>query len=161
MNQDSTEFNIKPNAGFSRRSWRWLLLILVVVSLGVALRLAWLGFWMILPFTVVELSLLILLMEMVKRRGSYIEKIVIHQEAVEIYHLERGKNRDWSFPLYWARVDLKKPAHHWYPHKLHVGSSGKWIEIGQCLTDEERISLADAIRREIMQLKSSVRPSHA
>jgi len=44
---------------------------------------------------------------------------------------------------------------------LCVGASGKWIEIGKCLTDEERFGLADAIQHAMMQLKSSVRRRHA
>ena len=161
MNKDSTEFNIRPNAGFRRDNWKWLLAILIVVSLGIALRFAWLGFWVILPFTLVELGILVTLMELVKRRGNYIEKVTINEDSVEVFHLQVGNNKDWAFPLYWAKVDLKKPAHQWYPHKLLVGASGVWVEIGQCLTEEERIGLADAIQNEISRFKSAAGPHGA
>ncbi len=153
MNPDSTEFNIQPNGAIRRQGWRWLLLGLIVISLGLALRLAWLGFWMILPFTVLDLAIVILVIYLVRRRSSYIEKIRIGQDNVEIFHLERNNNRRWSFNLHWIRVDLKSPAHHWYPHRLLLGASGQWVEIGQCLTEEERFSLADAIRLEITRTK--------
>lgn len=161
MERDFTEFNIKPNAGFQRDNWKWLLAILVIVSLLIALRFAWLGFWMILPFTLIELGILIVLMEMVKRRGSYVEKVTISHDSVEVFHLQSGNNKDWAFPLYWTRVELKKPSHQWYPHKLLVGASGVWIEIGQCLTDEERIGLADAIGSEIKRCKTAAGPDNA
>ena len=161
MNQRSAEFNIKPNAAFRRRSWRWLLLLLVVVSLGSALRFAWLGYWMILPFSLLELTLLIWIMEKVKRNANYVEKIVISGDKLEIHHLEKGKNKDWGFPLYWVRMNLVKPSHPWYPHKLQLGASGKWIEIGRCLTEEERFNLADAIGAELQQFKSTDDMNHA
>ena len=155
-----TEFNIRPNASYPRRNWRWLLLILVVLSLGIAVRFAVLGFWMILPFTVIELAILILLMELVRRRGSYTETVRIGDEQVEILHQEQGNDRDWSFPLYWTRVDLRRPRHRWYPHRLLVGSAGTWIEIGSCLTDDERASLGADLRRELRRHKEQV-PNHA
>lgn len=144
-----TEFIIRPNASFPRPSWRWLLLVLVIISLSIALRLAWLGFWMVLPFTLVELGFLVWLVHLVRRNGSYIEKICIEDEVVRIFHLQKDRDADWSFPLHWTRVDLRKPRHHWYPHRLLVGTSGRWVEIGQCLTDEERSGLASALRRAI------------
>lgn len=155
-----TEFNIRPNAGYPRHNWRWLLLILVVLSMGIAIRFAILGFWMILPFTILELSILIVLMELVRRRGSYTETIRIGEEQVEIFHQQRGKDRGWSFPLYWTRVDLRSPGHRWYPHRLLVGSAGTWIEIGRCLTDDERESLTADLRRELRRHKEQV-PAHA
>ncbi len=161
MKQNSTEFNIKPNAGFNRSNWKWLLAILIIVSMTIALRFAWLGFWMILPFTLLELGILITLMELVKRRGSYIERVRINEGAVEIFHIQPGKNKDWVFPIYWARVDLKKPTHQWYPHKLLLGASGVWVEIGHCLTEEERLGLAGAISKEIDRFKAMAGPQNA
>ena len=38
-----------------------------------------------------------------------------------------------------------------YNRRLLIGSSGKWVEVGQCLTDEERESLANAVRTRIRQ----------
>ena len=125
----------------------------------IALRLAWLGFWMVLPFTLLELGFLIAMVRLVKKRASYVEKVSIVNDKVTIAHLQKNKDAEWSFPLYWSKVDLRKPSHRWYPHRLLVGSSGRWVEIGQCLTDEERSGLADAIRRAIsVQRHFEVKP---
>lgn len=157
MNQESSfaEFNIRPNAGFRRPAWPWLMAGLVVVGLGIALRLAMLGFWLILPFTILELGLVYYLVTLVRRRGGYLEKICIDGERLSIYHLEPGKNQDWCFPLHWVRVDLREPNHHWYPHRLLLGSSGQWVEVGSCLTDEERESLASAVKSEINRFRTA------
>ncbi len=150
----ATEFNIRPNAGFRRPAWPWLMAGLVVIGGGIAIRLAMLGFWLILPFTILELGLVYYLVTLVRRRGGYLEKIRIDGERLSIYHLEPGNNRDWWFPLHWVKVDLRAPRHRWYPHRLLLGSSGRWVEVGTCLTDEERRSLADAVRDEIRRMKN-------
>jgi len=156
-----TEFNIRPNASYPRQSWKWFLLGLVVLGLAIALRLAWLGFWVVLPFTILELAFLVALMRMVRHRANYIERIRIEDNKVQIFHLEENHNADWSFPLYWTRVELKSPVYRWYPHRLLVGTSGRWVEIGKCLTDAERGGLADAIRDEIRRHLDRSEASHA
>lgn len=128
---------------------------LVVIGFGIALRLAMLGFWLILPFTILELGLVFYLVSLVRRRGSYVEKIRIDGERLTIHHLEPGKDQDWWFPLHWVRVDLRAPSHQWYPHRLLLGASGRWVEVGTCLTEEERHSLATAVRDEIRRLKAA------
>ena len=155
MNQDpaATEFNICPNAGIRRPGWPWLMGGLVVLGLGIAIRLALLGFWLVLPFTIIELGMVYYLVDLVRRRGSYIEKICIDREKVSVSRLEPGKDRDSRFPLYWVRVDLRAPTHRWYPHRLLLGASGRWVEVGACLTDPERHSLADAVRSEIRRFR--------
>jgi uncharacterized membrane protein len=160
MNPESTEFSIQPNGASRQDGWRWLLLGLIVISMGIALRLAWLGFWMVLPFTILDLAFVMLVIYLVRRRSSFIEKVRIGRDNVEIFHLERNNNHHWSFNLHWIRVDLKSPVHHWYPHKLLLGASGKWVEIGQCLTEEERLGLADSIRLEIARAKEAVTKSN-
>ena len=165
VNQDpaATEFNICPNAGIRRPGWPWLMAGLVVVGLGIAVRLALLGFWLVLPFTIVELGMVYYLVDLVRRRGSYIEKIRIDGEKVSVSRLEHGKDRDRAsrFPLYWVRVDLRPPTHRWYPHRLLLGASGRWVEVGSCLTDPERHSLADAVRQEIRRFRTPARPENA
>ena len=131
------------------------------MSVGIALRLALLGFWMVLPFAILDMLVVVLLLRMVQRRSSYIERVRIDGEHVEIYHIEKGKNQDWRFPLYWSRVELKKPGHHWYPHKLLIGSSGQWIEVGSCLTEDERMNLAKELKQEIRQALDQTRFSNA
>mgnify|MGYP001815591025 FL=1 len=152
-----TEFNIRPNAGYPRPGWRWLMAGLVVVGLGIAIRLTMMGFWLVLPFTLLELALVFYLVRLVQRRGNYVERIRIDGERLSIEHIEPNANRDWWFPLHWVRVDLRAPSHRWYPHRLLLGASGSWVEVGTCLTDDERMSLAEAVEGEIRRLRQ---PGH-
>ena len=106
---------------------------------------------MILPFAVLDVVAVGLILWLLARRGAYVEKICFEDEELVIKHLERGKDSSWRFPLDWARVELADAGHRWYNRRLLIGSSGKWVEVGQCLTDEERESLANAVRTRIRQ----------
>lgn len=139
-------FEIRPNAAFNDHSWPWLLGGLAVICLAIALRFAWLGYWMILPFAVLDVLLVWGVFRLVLRRGDYIEKVQVDSDWVTVRHVARAGSRRWKFSQPWVRVDLVSPAHRWYPHRLLVGARGQWVEIGTCLTDDERLSLASALR---------------
>ncbi len=145
------EFIIRPNSAYNRRSLIWVFALLAVLCMSIALRFAWLGYWMILPFAVLDIVAVGLLFYLLVGRWSYVEKILIQDDVVEIQHIQHKKNQNWQFPLHWVRVELKAPAHRWYPHKLLIGSKGEWIEIGQCLTDDERKSLAKALAKSLSE----------
>ena len=151
MYENTTEFVVKPNNASRPYAWVWLFVLLVFIAIGIALRFAWLGYWMILPFAVIDMVAVGFVLYMVTRSSSYVEKITISAEEVKVEHLERNRDRDWTFPLHWARVQMERPRHRWYPHRLLIGTRGKWVEIGQCLTHEERVSLAEAIEEEIVR----------
>ncbi|MGR3985176.1 MAG: DUF2244 domain-containing protein [Gammaproteobacteria bacterium] len=145
----AAEFTIRPNSACNDGSWRWLTASLALVSCVIAIRFAMLGFWMILPFTLLELAVLALALWLMLARADYVEKVLVHENVVEIRHIQAGRDARWRFPRHRARVLARRPRHraHWYPSRLHIGCAGKWVEIGGCLTDAERGELASAIRR--------------
>jgi len=152
--QAQTEFVIQPNAVYHGHGWLWPFALLTVICIGIGLRFAWLGYWMILPFAILDILAVGLIIRFVLRKSHYIEKISIDPQQLRIEHIQPNRNRSWKFPLYWTRVQLKSPNHRWYPHRLQFGYKGEWVEIGQCLTDSERKSLARAIREEVDRIKN-------
>ncbi len=127
---------------------------LVAIGFAIALRLAVLGFWLVLPFTLIELALVYYMVNRIQRHANYVEKIRIDGEQVAVFHLGPGSRYDDAqFPLYWVKVDLRASSHRWYPHRLLLGASGRWVEVGSCLTDTERGCLADAVRQTIARYR--------
>ena len=149
MHSDPVEFVVRPNSSFHPYAWLWVFALLVVMALGIAIRFAWLGYWMILPFAIIDVLAVGLVLYVVTRKSSYVERIVVTADQVEIHHIQHNNNTDWLFPLHWTRVLLEQPDHRWYPHRLLLGCKGNWVEIGLCLTNDERESLARAIETEI------------
>jgi uncharacterized membrane protein len=145
----SAEFVIRPNAAFNTRSWPWVFGLLALICLTIGIRFAVMGYWMILPFAVIDVVAVGLILVMLMRRHAYVEKILIDADNLVIRHIQRKNRRSWHFPLHWVRVRLSSPTHEWYARRLLVGSKGEWVEIGQCLTESERESLAGALKDEI------------
>ncbi len=145
------EFVIRPNSSCHPKSWPGVFALLAVICLGMAIRFALLGYWMILPFALIDILAVGLILHGVIRQSAYMEKVRVDDKTVEIRHIQKNKNAEWRFPLHWIQVKLESPGHRWYPHRLLLGSQGKWVEIGRCLTDDERKSLADEIHAQISQ----------
>ncbi|NKB63137.1 MAG: DUF2244 domain-containing protein [Gammaproteobacteria bacterium] len=161
MARSCSEFVIQPNAAYHGRRWLGPFVLLVVICLGVALRFAWLGYWMILPFAVMDVVTVGFVLWFVVKKSQYTERILISREELQIEHIEREKAKNWCFPLHWAQVKLTPPEHRWYPESLMLGWRGEWVEIGQCLTSDERQSLAKELRKEINRLQQPDFPNHA
>ena len=145
----SAEFIIRPNATFNARTWPWLFGLLSFICLSVAIRFAILGYWVILPFAILDMVAVGLVLYFLMRHHSYVEKVQIKENDLVIRHVQKNNRLSWCFSLHWVSVNLQKSKHRWYPRRLLVGSKGEWVEIGQCLTDSEREALAVALKRAI------------
>ena len=150
----SAEFVIRPNTAFNTRLWPRMFGLLALICLTIGIRFAYMGYWMILPFAVIDVVAVGLIFVMLMRRYAYVEKIQISAENLTIRHIEKKNRRSWNFSLHWVRVKLTSPAHEWHARRLLIGSKGEWVEIGECLTDPERESLASALINEIHRYNS-------
>lgn len=144
-------FVIRPNTFYHSREYKWLLATLMAITLGIAIRFALLGYWPILPFAVMDISILLGIFIIIRRQSDYLEIVSIDSGKLSIEHLQKDKNQQWRFPLYWTQVKLIKSDNLWYPSKLIIGSHGQWVELGQCMTNEERESLANTLRSRIKE----------
>ena len=116
---------------------------------------------MILPFAVLDIVVVGLVFTMVLKQGSYTEKILINRDNLRIEHIQDNKDRSWCFPLHWTQLKLRSPDHSWYPHKLVLGWKGQWVEVGRCLTNDERKALATEILNEMNRLQQPEFINHA
>ncbi len=150
------QFVIQPNSALNRQHQPILYVLLVVICMGIALRLAFLGYWMVLPFAVLDMAGVGLVLYLITRNAAYRERIIVNRDYVVIRHVEKNNRQVWSFPVHWTQIRLEPPVYRWYLPRLLLGSKGKWVEIGRCLNQEERESLAKAIQAEIGRQSSTV-----
>ncbi len=150
------QFVIQPNSALNRQHQPILYVLLVVICMGIALRLAFLGYWMVLPFAVLDMAGVGLVLYLITRNAAYRERIIVNRDYVVIRHVEKNNRQVWSFPVHWTQIRLEPPVYRGYLPRLLLGSKGKWVEIGRCLNQEERESLAKAIQAEIGRQSSTV-----
>lgn len=143
---DNVHFVIRPNSSLSWRGNQLFFAGMAGVSFGVAGFFATMGLWMMLPFAGLEMLILGIALHRCCARSSWREVVSIVGREVRIAVGRNTPERACTFERCWVRVILDKAAIKGYPSRLFIRSHGLQVEIGTCLVDEERQTLAAALR---------------
>lgn len=128
-----------------------------VVSLSIAVTFALKGYWVIFPFTGLELLALGAAIYYVSVAACRCQVISIDERVVRI---EKGRLRragasrggpetQHDFDRPWTRVHVDEQQQPRPTLRVWVGASGKRVEVGEFLTDWEKRELAKELRRRI------------
>ncbi|MGQ0696613.1 MAG: DUF2244 domain-containing protein [Panacagrimonas sp.] len=139
---------IGPNASLSVRG-AWIFMGLASFgTLACAAYCTWLGFWPVLPFAGLELAALGFALMVAMRRNRYREVVSFSDTRVslEVGTLGRGAGAVMELPRGWTRAWMEPGVRPNDPARLMLGCSGQKLEIGRCLTQEEREALLARFR---------------
>ncbi|MEM7304574.1 MAG: DUF2244 domain-containing protein [Pseudomonadota bacterium] len=144
-----SRFVVKPNCSMSWRENQILVASLAIISFGIAGGFAMQGLWVILPFVGAEILFLFGVLYWCSLKATEREVISINTDNVLI---ETGRDRakkSHQLQRAWTKVELYPPMP---PERgrLVMRSMGKEYEIGACLTEEERKSLAHSIKQALI-----------
>ncbi|RCX31312.1 putative membrane protein [Thioalbus denitrificans] len=143
-------FRLQPN-----RSMRWTDIQRVLTVFGlftamIAVAVAALGAWPVLPFTGLELLLLAGAFYLNARQGSAREVISLHSDRLELYRGNgRQHDRPYRLPRPWTRVELARDPAGRYPSRLFLNAHGRRHEVGAWLPEHERRRLARDLTRAL------------
>lgn len=139
-----TRFVLGPNASLSVRG-AWIFMGLAsLATLGCAAYCNWLGFWPVLPFAGLELGALGWALTAAMRGNRYREVLSFDESQVriEVGMTGQGAAVRFELPRAWTRAWIERDAEQRHaPTRLVLGCSGQRVEVGRCLTDEEREDL--------------------
>ena len=143
FNSDSSihRFLVRPNCSLSWSGIVRFYLGMVVVSFTIAGAFALNGAWLVLPFAGLEMLVLGLALYSVARRCASWQLITIGADTINIY-VSVSTEPLATFRRAWARLELQSGKNKWYPPRLTICSHGQAVEIGHCLNEAERRSLA-------------------
>ncbi|MEZ5476149.1 MAG: DUF2244 domain-containing protein [Thiolinea sp.] len=144
------EFIIQPNNSLSDPSRKHFLLLLAGVMFLISALLTAQGFWLVTPFMGADLLLVLYAFRLVQKHCAIVERVVINEQDLTIYHEQANNPQSWSFPLYWVNIDLRPTTHPTQNSRLLIGMQGKWVELATFLNNDERASLATAIKSAIL-----------
>lgn len=147
-------FVIRPNASLTKYGAIIAFVIVVVISLLVLVRFILLGAWLVVPFTVLEVAFIGFILRLVLKNNKQVEMISIRHDEIRLIKLDGFERSEWEFNSHWAKVELIKSSHDWYPSKLTIRSHGRVVELASCLTDIEREELAKILLDSIISSKS-------
>ncbi len=148
---------IKPNRSIEKKGIFIFFSLVILVSAFIALRFWLLGAWVVMPLMVLEITILGAAFYLVQKASRDVETIDLSNDKLRVTRNVRSVVDEWQFQPYWVQVILRADRISWYPSHLLLRSHGKMIEIGTCLTDEEREELSGSLKQELQTLKPAER----
>lgn len=142
---------IAPNASLSPEQAVWFMVSISVVGLGIALVLALMGFWPVLPIAGLELTALGVALWLSLRGNAYREVVDVDDGfvIVEVGRVGEDARSTHRWPRIWTRIELRCGANRLAPTELWLAYGAQRLQLARCLTDEERECLADRLKRLI------------
>ena len=136
---------IQPNRSLSWRALQYFLIVLMAVSFGIALSFLFAGYWMILPFTGIEMLFLTGCLWLCLRRASTQEVLTFgaHTVTLEVGAEEPEETTTWE--RYYTKIQVQSAVHPWYAKTVSLVHRGESTTIGERLTHEEREILIKAL----------------
>ncbi len=145
------EFLIRPNRSMTAKGMIIFVGLVGLAVLLIAVRFVLLGAWVVLPFAILEIVLLAAGFWMYERTGRYRETVRVSRNNFFITKDSVHGLKTSQFNPDWVQVDLKLDPGNWYPSRLLIRSHGKQVEIGACLTNQEREALSKALMQSMPQ----------
>ncbi|MCP5179644.1 MAG: DUF2244 domain-containing protein [Pseudomonadales bacterium] len=149
---------LRPNQPWTWRANVWLLAALTTISLTTAIAFAWVGLWLVLPYSVLEVSVVSFCLWLCVHRGYRQQVIVLAPETVLLQSGQRSTpprlSVDRVFNRFFARFHVERGRHPWREPSVHLRCQDERFEIGAFLSREERESLPGLLRSGIRYVES-------
>lgn len=148
---------LHPHRSLSRRGFMILMGILCAISFAAGVAFVSIGAWPVFGFFGLDVLAVYWAFRINYRAGSMVETIRLTDESLVVGRLSpRGAYDEWRFQPFWVRVLVDEPR----PHETRVmlASHGKSVEIGNFLSPDERIEVAEALKAALARLRAGTAP---
>ena len=143
---------LQPNRSWSWRANLLFLSTLGVVSIAIGTSFLLRGFWMILPFNLLELAIVGACLHHCVQRTHRQEVLTFSADELLIEQGRRAPEQRHVFKRLFARFFVRRPRHPWYGTRIAVRSHGREVEIGDFLNADDKTELISALRRMVDDL---------
>lgn len=138
---------LRPNHSWSWRANVLFLSVLMVVSMTIAIGFLFAGAWVILPFSLLEMTVVAFCIHYSVKQCKRQEVITISDYEVKIEQGIRGPSHVQTFIRMWATWFVQKPRHPWDPVSLVIRSHGQELEIGSFLNRRDKTDLVSQLKK--------------
>ncbi len=146
---DNSGFNghilLEPNLSLSWKANTRLFVIFALITLLIAGYFTIQGFWMVLPFSGIELLIIGISLYLFFRRNNHREVITFTPDKVVI---ERGRHSpeiSCEYQRYWSKIYVQKQGMLDIPH-VSIKSHGMETELGAFLGYEEKLRFIEILK---------------
>ena len=151
IDQDSLtgRFVLTPNFSWSWHANLKFLYILMAVSLTIGLGFLLAGAWMILPYSILEISVLWICIYYCVYQCHRQEVITILEHQVIIERGVMKRQEAHNFNRSWSQFLVKRPRYRGDPDILSIRSHGQELEIGSFLSQPDKARLIKQLHRVV------------
>jgi uncharacterized membrane protein len=118
--------------------------VVFAISIGFALN----GAWLVAPFAGLDILLVYLAFRYTGRHAGDYESVTLRGDEIEVERWEAGRVRTFAFNRYWAQV-VYDNAGGKGGGRLLLRSHGQEIEIGSCLGEAQRATMARRLKQHL------------
>lgn len=143
---------LKPNRSWTWRANTYLVGSLMVISGVIAGVFTVNGMWLVLPFTIIEMSVLSACLYYCVRRTHTTEILTLSKSTLVF---ERGVNKPtqrFDFDRYFSRFLVEAATHPWYRKRVNLRCREQQFEVGSFLSNDEKDHLISQLRHMIRRL---------
>ena len=145
--------NIKvyPNNSLSPKGFVLLMIFITIPCIFIGVMFLYMGAWPVLGFMGLEIALIFIFFKILFHKNSFYEHIILDKNKFNISynHNKKTINTIVLEPT-WLQVKINHTN-----KSLAITTHGKTIELGKCLALEEKIKLAEAIRKGLINWKNN------
>ncbi len=150
-NQSVGQIVLQPNHSMSWRALKYFLGFMMILSFGIAITFMFFGYWLVLPFTGLEMGVLSYCLWLCLRRGSLQEVITFSAQEVRLETGIDAPDQTEIWERFFTKIHVTQAIHPWYRKTVELVHRGDSFEIGAFLTSPEKEelieSLYDMVRR--------------
>ena len=123
----------------------WVLMIFGFATIPLIAVLGSALLWGLLPFVLLAVGGMWLAIEMNYRQRRILEVLTLSDtQAHLIRHNPKGDAQEWACNRYWARIEMHADGGP-VPNYVTLKGSGREVEIGAFLSEDERLALYDEL----------------
>ena len=158
LNQTVGQIVLQPNHSLSWRALKYFLAFMMAVSFGIALTFVFFGYWLVLPFTGLEMAFLSWCLWRCLRRTSLQEVIVFSAEEIRLETGIDGPDRTEVWERFFTKIHVNQAIHPWYRKSVALVHRGDRFEIGSFLTAGEQDELIESLHRMVRRADAAIVP---
>ncbi len=147
---------LRPNASWSWKANLYLLYTLTFVSVSFGIFFLVMGAWVILLYSLLELSILAACLWYVVRQCNRQEVITISEHEVTVQRGIKEPEESKNYHRVWAQFMVKPPKHPWDPAVVSIRSHGEEDEIGSFLSKKDKATLIYELRKLVSAYQQQV-----
>lgn len=137
---------LQPNLSLSWHTNKTIIIGIAIVSLCIGFYFTYRGFWVVLPFSGLEVLAFALSIYIFFHRNQHREVLTFTDDKVLIERGRTGPEKCYEYQRHWSQIYVTGNGASNIP-KVSIKSHGRELELGAFLGHEEKLLLIDTLKK--------------